>query len=169
MSNTLILGIVVPSTDPIFLAIVSVHILFGLGCVLSGLAAMFANKGRGTHSTLGTVYYWFMCGTFATMSTLSFLRWSDDYILFILGLLAFALVNLGRFAIARGLSLRVHATSMASSYVALLTAFYVDNGRNLPVWRDMPSIAYWMAPTLMGAPILFWVLARHPLLRQRSA
>jgi hypothetical protein len=85
------------------------------------------------------------------------------------GVLAFALVNLGRFAVALGFSLRVHATSMASSYVVLLTAFYVDNGRNLPVWRDLPTVAYWLAPTLVGAPILLWVLTRHPLLRQRGS
>jgi len=169
VSNTVVLGIVIPSTDPAFLGIVGVHILLGLGCVLSGLAAMLASKGRGRHSTLGTIYYWFMCVAFVTTSTLSFLRWSEDYVLFFLGVLAFALVNLGRFAVALGYSLRVHATSMASSYVVLLTAFYVDNGRNLPVWRDLPTVAYWLAPTLVGAPILLWVLARHPLLRQRGS
>lgn len=168
MSDTVILGMVIPSTDPAFLGVVGAHIFLGLGCVLSGLAAMLLRKGRGRHSTLGTTYYWFMCGAFVTMSTLSFLRWSDDYVLFFLGVLAFALVNLGRFAVAWNFSLRVHATSMASSYIVLLTAFYVDNGGNLPLWRDMPTIAYWLAPTLVGAPILLWVLARHPLLQQRS-
>jgi len=168
VSNTVILGIVVPSTDPIFLGVVSVHILFGIGCVLSGLAAMLARKGRGYHSTFGTSYYWCMCGAFLTMSTLAFMRWSEDYVLFILGVLAFTLVSLGKFAPSNIRSRRVHATSMASSYVVLLTAFYVDNGRNIPVWRDMPTIAYWLTPTLVGAPILLWVLARHPLLQQHS-
>jgi hypothetical protein len=169
VSNTVILGIVIPSTDPVFLGIVGVHILLGLGCVMSGLTAMLLSKGRGRHSTSGIIYYWLMSGSFVTMSTLSFMRWSEDYVLFLLGVLAFALVNLGRFALAWGFSLRVHATSMASSYVVLLTAFYVDNGRNLPIWRDLPTIAYWLAPTLIGAPILLWVLARHPLLQKRSA
>lgn len=166
MTNTIVLGIAVPSTDPVFLGIVSAHAFLGSGCVLSGLAAMLAHKGRGRHSTLGTIYYWFMCGAFLTMATLSFMRWSEDYVLFFLGLLAFALVNFGRFAVTWGLSLRLHATSMATSYVVLLTAFYVDNGNNLPVWRDLPTIAYWLAPTLVGLPILLWTLARHPLLRQ---
>lgn len=164
MPYTVILGIVVPTTNPVFLAIVGVHVFFGLGCVLVGLAAMLATKGRGRHSTLGTIYFWLMCGVFLTMATLSFLRWSDDYVLFFLGLLAFALVTFGRLAVTCGLSLRIHATSMASSYIVLLTAFYVDNGKNLPVWRDLPTIAFWLAPTLVGAPILLWVLAKHPLL-----
>jgi hypothetical protein len=84
VSNTVILGIVIPSTNPAFLGVVGVHILLGLGCVLSGLASMLASKGRGRHSALGTIYYWFMCSAFVTTSTLSFLRWAEDYVLFLL-------------------------------------------------------------------------------------
>lgn len=167
-SSTVILGIVIPSANPVFLSVVGAHVLLGLGCVVSGLAAMLATKGRGYHSTLGTTYYWFMCGTFLTMSTLAFMRWSEDYVLFLLGVLAFGLVTLGRFARTYGFSLRVHAASMASSYIVLLTAFYVDNGKNLPLWRNLPVAAYWLVPAALGAPILVWVLARHPLLQQRS-
>ena len=167
-SSTVVLGIVIPSADPIFLSVVGAHVLLGLGCVVSGFAAMLATKGRGYHSTFGTMYYWFMCGTFLTMATLAFMRWSEDYVLFVLGAMAFVLVALGRFARSYGLSLRVHATSMASSYVVLLTAFYVDNGKNLPLWRDLPVASFWLIPAAVGWPILLWVLARHPLLQQRS-
>ena len=24
-----------------------------------------------------------------------------------------------------------------------LTAFYVDNGKNLPLWKELPEIAFW--------------------------
>jgi hypothetical protein len=48
----------------------------------------------------------------------------------------------------------------------LLTAFYVDNGPNLPVWRSLPPLAHWLLPGLVGLPILGWVLRRHPLLRR---
>jgi hypothetical protein len=54
---------------------------------------------------------------------------------------------------------------MGLSYIVLLTAFYVDNGESLPVWRDLPAIAYWLAPGLVGLPILGWSLLRHPLAR----
>jgi len=107
-SSTVVLGIVIPSADPIFLSVVGAHVLLGLGCVVSGVAAMLATKGRGYHSTFGTMYYWFMCGTFLTMATLAFMRWSEDYVLFVLGAMAFVLVALGRFARSYGLSLRVH-------------------------------------------------------------
>ena len=28
---------------------------------------------------------------------------------------------------------------MGASYILLLTAFYVDNGKNLPLWRELPE------------------------------
>ena len=167
-SSTVVLGIVIPSADPIFLSVVGAHVLLGLGCVVSGFAAMLATKGRGYHSTFGTLYYWFMNGVFLTMTTLAVMRWSEDCVLFVLGATAFALVTLGKFARSYGLSLRVHVTSMASSYIVLLTAFYVDNGKNLPLWRDLPAASFWLIPAAVGAPILLWVLARHPLLQKRS-
>jgi hypothetical protein len=56
---------------------------------------------------------------------------------------------------------------MGSSYIVLLTAFYVDNGHNLPVWRDLPAITYWLAPAAIGAPFMIYGLFWHPLVRRR--
>jgi hypothetical protein len=50
---------------------------------------------------------------------------------------------------------------MSSSYIVLLTAFYVDNGPRLPLWKELPHIAFWIGPTLIGAPIVARALARH--------
>jgi hypothetical protein len=41
---------------------------------------------------------------------------------------------------------------MSASYVLLLTAFYVDNGKHLPVWRSLPHLAYWLLPSAVGLP-----------------
>lgn len=57
-------------------------------------------------------------------------------------------------------------TGMGISYILMLTAFYVDNGPNLPLWRELPPIAFWILPTLIGAPILLHALLRHPLARR---
>src|SRR5713226_5732494 len=35
---------------------------------------------------------------------------------------------------------RFHIVGMGLSYVLLLTAFYVDNGKNLPLWNRLPPI-----------------------------
>ena len=61
-------GIPIPSTDPVFLAVVGVHVAFGLAAVIAGAVAMLSQKGRGRHSNLGTIYFWLLIGVFVTMS-----------------------------------------------------------------------------------------------------
>jgi hypothetical protein len=55
---------------------------------------------------------------------------------------------------------------MGTSYVLLLIAFYVDNGKNLPLWRELPPIAYWLLPAALGIPLIVRALLWHPLVRQ---
>jgi hypothetical protein len=55
---------------------------------------------------------------------------------------------------------------MSASYILLLTAFYVDNGKSIPGWRDLPIIAYWIVPVIVGIPMVIWALLRHALTRQ---
>lgn len=160
-ANTVILGIAVPSTDPVFLGLVAIHIAFGLCAVASGLIAMFSPKGRGQHERYGTIYFWSLFAVFATMSLLSFMRWAEDYPLFILGALALGSASLGRIAIRHGLPRR-HLSGMAASYILMLTAFYVDNGKNLPLWRDLPQIALWLIPGAVGIPLMAYYLFKLP-------
>ena len=84
-NTTVVLGIPIPSTDPVFLAIVGVHVLFGLAAVITGAVVMLRRKGSGQHAKLGTIYFWCLSGVFVTMSALSFMRWAENYRLFILG------------------------------------------------------------------------------------
>ena len=162
---TVILGIPVPSADPVFLVIVGIHVLFGLAAVIVGAVAMLSNKGRGRHSRFGTIYFWNLFGVFVTMSALSFTRWTANYHLFVLGALSFAAANLGR-AAARWHWRRwprLHLTGMGTSYILMLTAFYVDNGPNLPLWRQLPYLAFWILPGAIGAPLILRALYRHPV------
>ncbi len=50
---------------------------------------------------------------------------------------------------------------MGLSYILLLTAFYVDNGPFLPLWRSLPALAYWLGPSMVGLPILVRALLKH--------
>jgi hypothetical protein len=43
---------------------------------------------------------------------------------------------------------------MGIAYVAMLTAFYVDNGPHLPVWDRLPALSFWLLPSAIGAPII---------------
>ena len=58
---------------------------------------------------------------------------------------------------------------MGASYIFMLTAFYVDNGKNLPLWRELPQIAFWLLPGAIGLPLILHALLRHPVvLRYRA-
>ena len=59
-------------------------------------------------------------------------------------------------------------TGMGLSYVLMLIAFYVDNGKQLPLWKDLPHFMYWLAPLAVGVPLIIRALLRHPLARKPS-
>lgn len=105
---------------------------------------------------------------FVSATGLSIARWAENYHLFILGVLTFGVATLGREARRRRWRgwVGVHIGGMGLSYILLLTAFYVDNGKSLPLWNELPPIAYWLLPGAVGIPIIVYALLRHPLARR---
>jgi hypothetical protein len=168
---TIVAGIEVPSTSPVFLAIVGFHVLVGFVYVITGVIAMLSEKRPGRHPTVGTVYFWSLSAIFVSATVLSAVRWGQDYHLFILGALSFGAASLGRMARRHHWRswVRLHLTGMGLSYVLLLTAFYVDNGHSLPLWKDLPSITYWLTPGALGIPLIIVALLRHPLARRSAS
>jgi len=69
--TTIVAGIEIPSTSPIFLTVVGVHVLLGLACVISGAGAMLSVKSRGRHPTFGKIYFWCLSVLFASATGLS--------------------------------------------------------------------------------------------------
>jgi hypothetical protein len=49
---------------------------------------------------------------------------------------------------------------MGGAYIAMLTAFYVDNGPRLPLWRLLPPLAFWFLPSAIGLPLLVRAMVR---------
>ena len=81
--STVILGIEIASTEPIFLGIIAIHIPLGLACVIAGAIAMLSTKGPGRHSIAGRVYYWCLGALFVSATLLTVMRWAEDYHLFV--------------------------------------------------------------------------------------
>ena len=162
-------GIEVPSDAPFFLTVLGVHVVFGLACVVTGCVAMLSPKRPGRHPQFGSYYYWSLSVVFATVVVLSAMRWTENYHLFILGVMSFIAASIGRTARRRLWPnwVKVHISGFGLSYIFLLTAFYVDNGPNLPLWRALPPIAFWTLPAAFGLPIIAWALLRHRLVRSR--
>src|SRR5262245_30982526 len=167
--STVILGVEIPSTDPLFLAVVGIHIPLGMACVLSGAIAMLSEKRRGRHSTFGRLYCWLLFALFVSATILAVMRWRENYHLFILGMLAFASAWLGRAALRDHwrYRFRLHIIGMGLSYILTLIAFYVDNGKQLPLWKDLPHFVYWLLPLAIGLPLIVRALLQHPLARLR--
>jgi len=161
---TIVAGIEIPSANPVFLTVVGIHVMLGLACTVTRIIAMLSRK------RYGTIYYWCLAGVFLTASSLAAVRWAQDYHLFILGALSFAAAYLGRQARRHRWRhwVRLHIAGMGSSYVLLLIAFYVDNGRFLPLWKDLPPTAYWLVPAAIGIPLIARALLWHPLVRHPS-
>jgi hypothetical protein len=164
---TVIEGFEIPFDGPLFLIVLAIHVIAGLTCVISGIFAMLARKQRGIHSKSGSIYYWVLWIVFITATLMTITRWKEDYHLFFLGLVSFIAAFVARRALRKKWEKWsiYHISGMGLSYIFLLIAFYVDNGRFLPVWKDLSPIIYWLLPLLVGMPLLVRTLLRHPLSR----
>jgi len=155
-----VLGIHVPSSAPVFLAFLAVHVAAALTAVVSGAwAALARHKGRGRHTRFGDVYFGAICVVFGTGTGMAVMRWREDYHLFLIGTVAFGAALTGLVARRRRWpGDTAHIVGMGGSYIALLTAFYVDNGKQLPLWDRLPAAAYWLLPGLVGIPLIYRAL-----------
>jgi hypothetical protein len=168
--TTDIFGLPVPSTDKFFLAIVVIHILIALAAVLSGLFAMLISKTSARHPFFGKLYFWAMWFSFLCIVILSIMRWPHNAHLLGIGILAIGFTLAGYWmAKTKNKSWpRRHTICMGSSYIFLLTGFYVDNGKNLPLWNVFPQWFFWIFPAMVGIPIIVYALLKNPLNRTRS-
>jgi len=146
-----------------FAVLLAVHVVAGLTCVVAGAVAMRSPKRPGRHPRFGDIYYWSLSVVFVTATGMAAMRWEHDSYLFVLGSVSFGLASMG--LTARRIHWQgwrvVHVPGMSLSYVALLTAFYVDNGPHLPLYDRLPGIVFWVGPTLVALPLLVRALARH--------
>ena len=153
-----------------FLAFLAIHVLAGLTAVVSGLLAATAPKRRGRHTLMGTVYYWAIAAVAGTAVAMTVMRPARDWYLALLGALAFLLATTGGHARRhprswpwrdRPASHTPHIVAMGGSSTVLLTAFYVDNGKNLPLWDRLPVAAYWLLPAIVAAPVIGRAIRRR--------
>lgn len=158
-----VVGVEVSDTRPVFLVLVAVHLVAGLVAVIAGVVGMLAAKRAGRHPRAGRIYLWALVLVVATAAVLAGLRRPHDVALLALGVLALTAAAVGYRARRRHPPgwRRAHIIGMGSSYVVLLTAFYVDNGPHLPVWDQLPVVALWLLPTAVAAPLIARAVRRH--------
>jgi len=152
-----ILGLQVGSRSPWFLAVLAVHVSAALVAVAAGAGAAISRKGSAPHRRWGRWYRGSLAPTVLSAAALATVRPAADWPLLVLGAVAVVAAVLGRPTGPRrpaAAGRTRHATAMAVSYSALLTAFYVDNGSHLPLWNRLPTLAFWLGPTLIATLLL---------------
>lgn len=162
-------GIPIPDEGPLFLVALVLHIAAGLVSVAAGLVAILSRKGGRVHILFGRIYVGGIAALFATMVVLAAIRWPQDNHLAILGLIALVASLFGLFNRRRHRADPWHIAAMGISYVAMLTAFYVDNGPFLPLWNLLPPWALWVIPSIVGAPLIARAIIRRSRPRARSS
>ena len=148
-----------------------VHSLAGLTAGVTGITAFSAHKRQGRHPRWGTRYLWAYTVVFLTATILSAQRWEIDAFLFFLAVIGYGFALLGdgarRFRQEPGVRrllgkqwISAHIVGMIGSYVVLWTAFYVDNAHLIPGLNQLPTIMFWILPTVSALPGLFVSLSR---------
>jgi len=136
--------------DP-FLAL---HIAAGTTGLILGPIAMRAPKRRGPHTKLGETYHWVMLAVCVSAAALAVLAWHRIWWFLPIATFSYANALVGYLAVKRRRPgwIRAHIGGMGGSYIALVTALLVVNvGQQLPI--------VWFLPTVVGSPIIAWVIS----------
>ena len=147
----------------VFFPILGIHILAGLVCLVTGVAAIASEKRAGLHPMCGTIYHWGLAVLVISAVFLSAAHWTDDRALLVLGGISLGASFLGRTARRRHSQtwIGTHLLSMGCSFIAMLTAFCVEEGKNLPGLSALPGLTYWFLPTLVGALLIILAPVPH--------
>lgn len=140
--------------------LVAIHVPAGVVAVASGIGAMLAQKGGRIHRRCGRIYLASLVVVCVSAVGLALTRGPGFLHLLALGGVS-AVVAAAGYTVRRRADASLHVLCMAASYVAMLTAFYVDNGPKLPLWNRLPPVAFWFLPSLVGAPLTLLALRRR--------
>jgi uncharacterized membrane protein len=148
-------------TSPLVI-LIALHVASGIVAVACGVGAMLTRKGSRRHRRFGRAYVIvlvLLCGTAAVLAGFD---WAHRWHLAVLGAVALSCVAIGYSAVrlARPARVAVHLSGMGVGYIAMLTAFYVDNGPRLPIWSLLPPLWLWLLPAVIGVPIMVRAVLR---------
>jgi uncharacterized membrane protein len=133
--------------------ILALHITAGTTGLILGPLAMRAVKRRGPHTKLGEAYHWVMLTVCLSAAALAILAWHRIWWFLPIAGFSYANAFIGYVAVKRRRRgwLRAHIGGMGGSYIALITALLVVN-----VGDELPLV--WFLPTIVGSPIIAWVI-----------
>lgn len=148
-----------------------VHALAALATGVTGVITFSRPKWSVRHPKWGKRYLWAYTVVFLTAIILSFQHWPTDAYLVVLATLGygFALGGYGARRFRQKTRVRcllgnqwivAHIVGMIGSYVVLWTAFYIDNAHLIPGLQQLPTLTFWVLPTMIALPFLVVSLSR---------
>ena len=148
-----------------------VHALAALTTGVTGVITFSRPKRQARHPRWGRRYVWAYTVVFLTAIILSVQHWPGDAYLVVLATIGygFALSGYAVRRFRRKLMVRrvlgnqwisAHIVGMIGSYVVLWTAFYVDNAHLFPGLKELPTLTFWVLPSLIALPFLVLSLSR---------
>jgi hypothetical protein len=148
-----------------------VHALAALTTGVTGVITFSRPKWRGRHPKWGGRYLWAYTVVFLTAIILSVRDFPTDAYLVILATIGygFALGGYGARRFRQEPIVRrvvgkqwvvAHIVGMIGSYTVLWTAFFVDNAHLIPGLKELPTLTFWVLPSLVVLPFLVLSLSR---------
>jgi|SRR5690625_624626 len=139
------------------------HIIAGSFCLVAGAINFSVKKVRGYHTKIGEWYHGGYFVIFITSIGMAIIHWSESAYLFYIAIFSYGLALFGYLARKKRWNswLSMHIGGMAGSYIGIITAVLVVNGANIPLINQIPSLLLWFIPTIIGTPIIIFVVNKQ--------
>ncbi|MFC5528332.1 DUF2306 domain-containing protein [Cohnella yongneupensis] len=136
-----------------------IHIISGLICLITGGISIASRKRKGMHTLFGEIYHAFFVLIFISSTIMSIMHWAESAYLLFIGIFSYALALYGYLSRKRRWKnwIAKHIGGMLGSYIAIITAILVVNGRHIPIINELPIIMVWFIPTIIGTPLIIMV------------
>ncbi|OZM56831.1 DUF2306 domain-containing protein [Lottiidibacillus patelloidae] len=146
-----------------FQLLLTIHIITGTVCLITGLIAMLSKKKKGKHTRSGEIYHWSYVIVFVTAVVMSIIYWEKSAYLFYIALFSYSFALMGYLAVKKKWKnwLGSHIGGMLGSYIGIVTATIVVNIPRIPLLNQLPIIIFWLLPTIIGVPLITRVGKRY--------
>lgn len=146
-----------------FYFILTIHIITGIICLVTGLLAGFSKKKKGKHTLSGQIYFWSYAFVFLSAVIMAIIHWEESAYLFYIALFSFSFALLGYLSVKRKKRnwLSQHIAGMLGSYIGIVTATLVVNSPRISLLNEVPVLTIWLLPTVIGTPLIIRIGSKY--------
>ncbi|TWT25912.1 DUF2306 domain-containing protein [Planomicrobium sp. CPCC 101110] len=153
-----------------FSSMLVLHVAAGSVCLLVGIIAFSAKKESGSHTKFGEIYHASFILLFVTALVMALFHWEESAVLFYVAIFSYSLAFTGYMAKKRRWKnwISLDIRGMLGSYIGVVTAVFITNGQDIPLLSLLPEWMLWILPTIVGTPIIFYVINRFRRMKKQK-